>query len=124
MNRLKSLICPDGFFSRENKKSTVILLSAPIILTTFQYFGMKHFYLNHLVRTEVIKVKIAVSGFFRQCPGLAQFFVLDFQLYLVHGKLVRHVRQVSPIQAFYLVLLCNQLFFRLPAQVFESVFTH
>jgi hypothetical protein len=75
-------------------------------------------------RREVIKVKIAVSGFFRQCPGLAQFFVLDFQLYLVHGKLVRHLRQVSPVQAFYLALLPNQLLFRLPAQVFESVFIH
>jgi membrane protease YdiL (CAAX protease family) len=53
MNRFKSLISPDGFFSRENKKSTIILLSAPVILTTFKYFGMKNFYLNHLAPTFV-----------------------------------------------------------------------
>jgi membrane protease YdiL (CAAX protease family) len=35
-------------FNRENRKPTIILLSAPVILTTFRYYGTKDFYLNHL----------------------------------------------------------------------------
>lgn len=35
-------------FSRENRKPTIVLLSAPVILTTFRYYGTKDFYLNHL----------------------------------------------------------------------------
>ena len=54
MNRFKSILFLDGFFSGENKKSTLILLSAPVILTTFKYFGMKNFYLNHLAQTFVL----------------------------------------------------------------------
>ncbi len=50
MNRFKSVISFKGFFSGENKKSTLILLSAPVILTTFKYFGTKNFYLNHLAQ--------------------------------------------------------------------------
>ena len=37
-----------GLFSRENRKPAIILLSAPVILTTFRYYGTKDFYLNHL----------------------------------------------------------------------------
>ncbi len=37
-----------GLFNRENRKPTIILLSAPVILTTFRYYGTKDFYLNHL----------------------------------------------------------------------------
>ncbi len=37
-----------GLFSKENRKTTIILLSAPVILTTFRYYGTKDFYLNHL----------------------------------------------------------------------------
>jgi len=54
INRFKSIIFPDGPFSRENKKSTIILLSAPVILITFKYFGMKNFYLEHLAQTFVL----------------------------------------------------------------------
>lgn len=50
MNRFKSVISFKGFFSGENKKSTLILLSVPVILTTFKYFGTKNFYLNHLAQ--------------------------------------------------------------------------
>jgi membrane protease YdiL (CAAX protease family) len=37
-----------GLFGTENRKPTIILLSAPVILTTFRYYGTKDFYLNHL----------------------------------------------------------------------------
>jgi membrane protease YdiL (CAAX protease family) len=35
-------------FSKENKKSAVILLIAPVVLTTWKYYGTKAFYLAHL----------------------------------------------------------------------------
>ncbi len=35
-------------FSKENRKPTIILLSAPVILITFRYYGARDFYLNHL----------------------------------------------------------------------------
>jgi hypothetical protein len=54
MNQFKSILSLDRFFSGENKKSTLILLSAPVILTTFKYFGMKNFYQNHLAQTFVL----------------------------------------------------------------------
>jgi membrane protease YdiL (CAAX protease family) len=54
MNRFKSVISFKGSFNGENKKSTLILLSTPVILTTFKYFGTKNFYLNHLAQTFVL----------------------------------------------------------------------
>jgi membrane protease YdiL (CAAX protease family) len=54
MNRITSILFPHGFFSKENTKSTVILLSVPIILITFNYFGTKTFYLNHLASAFVL----------------------------------------------------------------------
>jgi membrane protease YdiL (CAAX protease family) len=37
-----------GFPCRESRKATLILLSTPVILTTFRYYGTKTFYLVHL----------------------------------------------------------------------------
>ena len=48
MNQINFLIWMSGLFGRENRKPTIILLSAPVILTTFRYYGTKDFYLNHL----------------------------------------------------------------------------
>lgn len=101
MNRLKSLICPDGFFSRENKKSTIILLSAPVILTTFKYFGMKNFYLNHLAVTFVLfengELTSALYTFFASfillgwVPGLIIKFVFREPL-SVYGAQLGDIR--------------------------------
>jgi len=54
MSRMTSTLIRQGFLSKENNKSTVILLSAPIILTTFNYFGTKTFYLNHLASAFIL----------------------------------------------------------------------
>jgi membrane protease YdiL (CAAX protease family) len=54
MNRITSILFRHGFLSKENNKSTVILLSVPMILITFNYFGTKTFYLNHLASTFVL----------------------------------------------------------------------
>ena len=48
MNQFNSSILFGELFSRENRKTAIILLSTPVILTTFRYYGMKDFYLNHL----------------------------------------------------------------------------
>jgi membrane protease YdiL (CAAX protease family) len=48
VNQINFLIWMSGLFGRENRKPTIILLSAPVILTTFRYYGTKDFYLNHL----------------------------------------------------------------------------
>jgi len=53
MNRFKSIL-PSGFSNKANKKSTLILLSAPVVLTTLKYFGTKDFYLNHLAGAFVL----------------------------------------------------------------------
>jgi membrane protease YdiL (CAAX protease family) len=37
-----------ALFNKENRKTTLILLSTPVILTTFKYYGTKDFYLDHL----------------------------------------------------------------------------
>jgi len=54
MNRIASNLIRQGFLSKENSKPTVILLSVPIILTTFNYFGTKTFYLNHLASAFIL----------------------------------------------------------------------
>ncbi len=48
MSPLNSSISFGELFSRENRKAAIILLSTPVILTTFRYYGMKDFYMDHL----------------------------------------------------------------------------
>jgi membrane protease YdiL (CAAX protease family) len=43
-----------GLFSGDAKKPTIILLLAPLILTTWKYFGTKAFYLSNLTSTFVL----------------------------------------------------------------------
>jgi membrane protease YdiL (CAAX protease family) len=62
MSRSRSILFPGGFFTKENKKSAIILLSAPVLLVTFNYFGTKHFYLHHLARTSVIPGEIELTS--------------------------------------------------------------
>jgi membrane protease YdiL (CAAX protease family) len=62
MSRLESTISFKGLLSGENKKSTLILLSAPILLTTFKYFGTKNFYVNHLAQILVISRDIELTS--------------------------------------------------------------
>jgi membrane protease YdiL (CAAX protease family) len=48
MNRFDNSLSLSGLFSGENKKPTIILLLAPILITTWKYYGTKAFYLSHL----------------------------------------------------------------------------
>jgi uncharacterized protein len=47
VNQINFSIALGGLFGRENRKATIILLSTPVILTTFSYYGTKDFYLRH-----------------------------------------------------------------------------
>jgi len=48
MNRFSTSLSLKGLFSGDNRKPTVILLLAPLLLTTFKYYGSKNFYLDQL----------------------------------------------------------------------------
>ncbi len=48
LNRFNSSISLGGLFRGENRKTTIVLLSTPVILTTFRNYGTKEFYLHHL----------------------------------------------------------------------------
>lgn len=47
MNRFDTSLSLQGLFSGENKKPTTVLLLAPVIVTTYKYFGTKAFYMAH-----------------------------------------------------------------------------
>jgi hypothetical protein len=48
MNRFEKFFSLPELFSRENRKPLIILLLAPLVLTTWKYYGSKSFYLAHL----------------------------------------------------------------------------
>jgi membrane protease YdiL (CAAX protease family) len=48
MNKLEKFFSLPEIFSKENIKPTIILLIAPLVLTTWKYYGTKAFYLAHL----------------------------------------------------------------------------
>ena len=53
MKEFESTLFPKQLFTGENKKPTIILLLAPILVTTWKYFGTKAFYLAHLTSSFV-----------------------------------------------------------------------
>jgi membrane protease YdiL (CAAX protease family) len=54
MNRFDSSLSLRGLFDGELRKPTIILLSAPFILTTFKYYGSKSFYFEHLASVVLL----------------------------------------------------------------------
>ena len=48
MNSFENYFSLPKLFSKENKKPVIILLLAPLVLTTWKYYGSKSFYLAHL----------------------------------------------------------------------------
>jgi membrane protease YdiL (CAAX protease family) len=48
MNSFERFFSLPELFSKENKKPAIILLLAPLVLTTWKYYGSKSFYLAHL----------------------------------------------------------------------------
>jgi membrane protease YdiL (CAAX protease family) len=62
MNTFESIFPLPGLFSQENKKPTIILLLAPLVLTTWKYYGTKSFYLAHLSNTLVLFQSAAMTA--------------------------------------------------------------
>ena len=52
-HRFERSLSLSGLFTGENKKPTIILLLAPILVTTWKYYGTKAFYLAHFTSTFV-----------------------------------------------------------------------
>jgi membrane protease YdiL (CAAX protease family) len=62
MNRIETFFSLPGLFSKENKKPTIILLIAPLLLITWKYYGTKSFYLAHLSNTFVLFNSAAMTA--------------------------------------------------------------
>ena len=62
MNRFRKLLFSSSSFSKENKKPTIILLIAALVLTTWKYYGTKSFYLTHLSSTFVLFNSAAMTA--------------------------------------------------------------
>ena len=62
MNRLENYFSLPGLFSKENKKPAVILLLAPLVLTTWKYYGSKSFYLAHLSDKFILSNSAAMTA--------------------------------------------------------------
>jgi membrane protease YdiL (CAAX protease family) len=62
MNRFYTSFSLPDLFSNENKKPAIILLLAPLLLTTWKYYGSKSFYLAHLSNQLVIFNSAAMTA--------------------------------------------------------------
>ncbi len=62
MNRFENFFSLPGLFSEENKKPTIILLLAPLVLTTWKYYGTKSFYLAYLSEKFVLFNSAAMTA--------------------------------------------------------------
>jgi membrane protease YdiL (CAAX protease family) len=62
MNSFEKFFSLPELFSKENKKPVIILLLAPLVLTTWKYYGSKSFYLAHLSHTFVIFNSAAMTA--------------------------------------------------------------
>jgi membrane protease YdiL (CAAX protease family) len=62
MNKFESFFSLPPLFSQENKKPIIILLLAPLVLTTWKYYGTKSFFLVHLSNTFVLFNSAAMTA--------------------------------------------------------------
>jgi membrane protease YdiL (CAAX protease family) len=62
MNQFENFFSLPKLFSEENKKPAIILLLAPLVLTTWKYYGNKSFYLAHLSKTFVLFNSAAMTA--------------------------------------------------------------
>jgi membrane protease YdiL (CAAX protease family) len=62
MNSVEKFLSLPALCSKENKKPAIILLLAPLVLTTWRYYGSQSFYLAHLSNTLVIFNSAAMTA--------------------------------------------------------------
>ena len=61
-NRFETSLSLKGLFTGDNKKPTIILLLAPLVLITWKYYGTKSFYLAHLTDKFVLFGNAAMTA--------------------------------------------------------------
>lgn len=89
VKRFERSISFAGLFSGENKKPTLILLLAPIILTTYKYYGGRSFYLNQLSQSFALFNNIELTA------ALYAFFSSFVLLGVIPALIVRFVFKES-----------------------------
>ena len=62
MKRFDSNLSFAGLLSGDHKKPTIILLLAPILLTTWRYYGSKTFYFAHLAEKLIVSNSAAMTA--------------------------------------------------------------
>jgi hypothetical protein len=80
MNGFDSSLSLKGLFKGENKKPTLILLLAPIIIITWKCFGTKAFYLAHLSSFSLFNNPDWTGATYSYLTGLLLFFLLPVLL--------------------------------------------
>jgi membrane protease YdiL (CAAX protease family) len=74
MNSFEKIFSLPELFSKVNKKPAIILLLAPLVLTTWKYYGSKSFYLAHLSDKLIIFSSAAMTA--EWYNYLSAFFLL------------------------------------------------
>jgi membrane protease YdiL (CAAX protease family) len=62
MKRFERSLSLSGLFSGDNLRPTLILLWAPLVLTTWKYYGSKSFYLQHIASHVTIAGNAALTA--------------------------------------------------------------
>jgi membrane protease YdiL (CAAX protease family) len=62
MTKFENFFSLPDLFSKENKKPAIILLLAPLVLTTWKYYGNKSFYLAYLSKSLVLFNSAAMTA--------------------------------------------------------------
>ncbi len=73
VGRFDSSISLQGLFSGEHRKATLVLLLAPLLITTWKHFGVKAFYLERLTGVFVLA---GDTGFTAEVYTFVSAFVL------------------------------------------------
>lgn len=76
MNRFDSSLSLKGLLSGENKKTTVILLVAPVLIIVWKYYGAKAFYLAHLTAWSILGSTDWTGAIYSYMTGLILFGLL------------------------------------------------
>ena len=85
MNRFDHSISLKGLFSGDERKTTIILLLTPFLLTVFRYYGTKAFYLEHVASVLPLASDPQLGG------ALYAFFGAFLLLGVVPFLIVRYV---------------------------------
>jgi membrane protease YdiL (CAAX protease family) len=97
MNRFDTSLSLKGLFSGENKKTTLILLVAPVLIILWKYYGTKAFYLAHLTAWTILGSADWSGAIFSYCTGLVLFGLLPILIikFVFHESLSSYGVQIG-----------------------------